>query len=188
MEGFLSCEGGVFGSAGGVFGDGVVGIVEQVAAEGSVAYGGGELQLLVHLAVPGGNAGRPEADASIGVPSTMVDPVAAVVGEPVDGEDGEGRESLLLHELQVVAQLWREGLVGVDAENPAVGGQGVGVVFLAVVALPVVVEEACTGIEADGLGGIGGAGVDDDDLIGDVLQRLEATADVAFFVLGDDDG
>ena len=49
-------------------------------------------------------------------------------------------------------------------------------------------EEASTGIEADGLGGIGGAGVDDDDLVGDVLQRLEATADVAFFVLGDDDG
>ena len=61
-----------------------------------------------------------------------------------------------------------------------------GIVFLAGVACPGVVHKTGSELPADGLCGIGGAGVDHDNLVGDSLQRRETAAYVAFFVLGDD--
>lgn len=129
-----------------------------------------------------------EACAAVGIPSTVVYPMAAVVGEPVEAVDFGRIEGVIFQFQDVVPQGWGEGFVGIDAEDPGVCGEAVGVVFLSGVAFPAVVDEACAGLGADLLGGVGGSGVDDDDFIGDSMQGLEASPYVALLVLGDYDG
>ena len=78
-----------------------------------------------------------------------------------------------------------EGFVGVDTEGEGVRDEGVGEVFLLGVAFPGVGCEYGAETMADGLGGVGRAGVDDDDFVNDGREGLEAAGNVALLVLGD---
>lgn len=149
--------------------DGVVGVVEEVAFEGDGVEVWGEDELFVYGAGPLGLPCRPEAGLGVGVPSAVVDPVAAEVGEAVETVGCGGVESALFEGGEGGAQGGREGFVGINAECPGVCGEGVGVVFLCRVAFPGVINETDMMSKADVAGGVGGAGVDDNYFIGNVF-------------------
>ena len=114
----------------------------------------------------------------------MVNPVAAEVGEAIEAVGGV--EERLIFELENgLGEGGGEGFVGVDTDGEGMGDEGVGEVFLLGVAFPGVGGEFGAETMADGLGGVGGAGVDDDDFVNDGCEGLEAAGDVALFVLGD---
>ena len=56
-----------------------------------------------------------------------------------------------------LSELVGDLLVGIDAENPVVGGEAVGEVFLFGIAQPVLVDELHAVVGADFLGVVGGA-------------------------------
>ena len=81
-------------------------------------------------------------------------------------------------------------LIGVEAENPIAGeGEIVdGPVELdGVEAGPGVFDDGGAEGSGDGLGVVGGAGVDDEDFGGDGANALDAAANVELFVAGEDD-
>ena len=148
----------------------------------------GGAELLVDFAVPAGLSGGEEATAAVGVPAAVAQPLAAVVVEPVDSVDRRALRGAAFPVQEALPQGGGEGLVGIDAEDPLARGQRVGVVLLPGVALPGVGHKMRPGLAADGLGAVGRTTVDDHHLVGHATEALQAAADVALLVVGDDDG
>ena len=182
----LGAEGAVAIHVLDVGGERGVGVVEEVAVEGG--GGAGETDGLVDGASFelgwDGKVAAEEAELGVGVEAAVLDPaaeeeIAALEEEGVGGWlRGEGLADLLL-------EFGGELFVGVEREDPVAGALGEGEVLLLGEAGPGAVEDS--GVEAAGdvEGAVGGAGVDDDDLVGPG-DAGEGAREVLFFVEGDD--
>ena len=121
------------------------------------------------------------------IKTAALHPLTAVVVEAVHGEDLVFGDFLVFQCFDRLFQFVREGFVGVDAEDEVAGGEFVGKVFLVGIAEPVLGEELHAVAVADGLGRIGGMRVNDDDLVGNILNGVKALRDFLLLVEGDDD-
>lgn len=162
-------------------------IVQQVAVQQGFLRCFFVVQPFVDDAFPLGEAAPPDADFGLGIEPAAFDPLAAVVVEAVHGEDLVLGDFLVFQCFDRLFQFVREGFIGVDAEDEVAGGKFVGKVFLVGVAEPVLAEELHAIAVTDGLGRIGGMRVNDDDLVGNILNGVKALRDFLFFVEGDDD-
>ena len=165
----------------------VPGIVQQVAVQQGFLRCFFVVQPLVNDAFPLGEAAPPDADLGLGIKSAALDPLTAVVVETVHGEDFVFFDVFVFQCLDGQFQFVGERFVGVDAEDEVAGGEFVGEVLLVGVAEPVLGEELHAIAVADSLGRIGGMRVDDDNLVGNILNGVKALRDFLFFVEGDDD-
>ena len=162
-------------------------VVQQVAAQQGLLRCFFVFQPLVDDAFPLGEAAPPNADFGLGIKPTALHPLSAVVVEAVHGKDLVLGDFLVFQCFDRLFQFVREGFVGVDAEDEVAGGEFVGKVFLVRVAEPVLGEELHAVTVADGLGRIGGMRVNDDDLVGNILNGVKALRDFLLLVEGDDD-
>ena len=165
----------------------VPGIMQQVAVQEGFLRLALVIQPLVDDAFPLGEAAPPDADFGLGIEPATFDPLAAIVVEAVHSEDLVFGDFFVFQLLDGLLQLVRERFVSVDAEDEVAGGEVVGEVLLVGVAEPVLGEELRTIAVADGLGRIGGMRVNDDDLIGNILNGVKALRDFLLLVEGDDD-
>ena len=165
----------------------VPGIVQQVAPQQGFLRCFFEVQPFVDDAFPLGKAAPPDADLGFRIKPTAFDPSTTVIVEAVHGENLVLGDFLVFQCFDGLFQFIRERFVGIDAEDEVAGGEVVGKVFLVGVAEPVLGEELHAVAVADGLGRIGGMRVNDDDLVGNILNGVKALRDFLFFVEGDDD-
>ena len=77
--------------------------------------------------------------------------------------------------------------VGIEGENPIVGGGRGGEVFLARIASPGFFDDSGAEAGGDFAGSVCGTAVDYEDFIG-TAKAFDGARDVAFFVEGDDGG
>ena len=162
-------------------------IVQQVAAQQGFLWHFFVVQPLVDDAFPLGKATPPDADLGLGIKPAALHPLAAIVVETVHGKDLVFGNILVFQRFDRLFQLIGERFVGVDAEDEVAGGEFVSEVFLVGVAEPVLGEELHAIAVADGLGRIGGMRVNDDDLVGNILNGVKALRDFLLLVEGDDD-
>ena len=165
----------------------VPGIVQQVAVQQGFLRCFFVVQPLVNDAFPLGEAAPPDADLGLGIKSAALDPLTAVVVETVHGKDLVFGNILVFQRFDRLFQFIGEGFVGVDAEDEVAGGEFVGEVLLVGVAEPVLGEELHAIAVADSLGRIGGMRVNNDDLVGNILNGVKALRDFLLLVEGDDD-
>ena len=164
-----------------------VGVVEDVTVEGG--GGAGEADGLVDGAVfelgRGGKSAAEEAELGVGVEAAVLDPAAEEEITAFEVEGVEGRwphgESLA----NLLLEFGGELFVGVEREDPVAGALREGEVFLCSEAGPGAVEDGGVEAACDLEGTIGGAGVDDEDLVGPG-DAGEGAREVRFFVEGDD--
>ena len=138
-------------------------------------------------AFPLGEAALPDADFSLGIKPAAFHPLTAIVVAAVHGEDLVLGDIFVFQCFDGLFQLIREGFVSVYTEDEVAGGEFVGKVFLVGIAEPVLGEELHAVAVADGLGRIGGMRVNDDDLVGNILNGVKALRDFLLLVEGDDD-
>ena len=162
-------------------------VVQQVAAQQGFLRCFFVFQPLVDDAFPLGEAAPPDADLGLGIKSTTFDPLTAVVVEAVHGEDFVFGDFFVFQCFDGLFQFVRKGFVGIDAEDEVAGGEFVCEVFLVRVAEPVLGEELHAVAVADGLGRISGMRVNDDNLVGNILNGVKALRDFLLLVEGDDD-
>lgn len=162
-------------------------VVQQVAVQQGFLRCFFVVQPFVDDAFPLGKAAPPDADLSLGIESTSFHPLAAVVVEAVHGKDFIFGDFFAFQRFDGLFQFIRERFVGIDAEDEVAGGEFVGEVFLVGVAEPVLGEELHAVAVADGFGRIGGMRVNDDDLVGNILNGVKALRDFLLLVEGDDD-
>ncbi|KWW28046.1 MAG: hypothetical protein AUK64_1912 [bacterium P201] len=162
-------------------------IVQQVAAQQGFLRCFFVFQPLVDDAFPLGEAALPDADLGLGIEPAAFDPLSAVVVEAVHCKHLVLCNVIVFQRLDGLLQLVRKGFIGIDAEDEVASGEFVGEVFLVRVAEPVLAEELHAIAVTDGLGRIGGMRVNDDDLVGNILNGVKALRDFLFFVEGDDD-
>ena len=162
-------------------------IVQQVAVQQGFLRCFFVVQPLVNDAFPLGEAAPPDADLGLGIKSAALDPLTAVVVETVHGKDLVFGNILVFQRFDRLFQFIGEGFVGVDAEDEVAGGEFVGEVLLVGVAEPVLGEELHAIAVADSLGRIGGMRVNNDDLVGNILNGVKALRDFLLLVEGDDD-
>ena len=144
-----------------------------------------QLHRLVHaLAVEPPDAAIVEAQLIVRIPVRAADPASEIVRHARHAEAadvGPGAHDLL----DFGCQRRRNALVGIDGQNPVVGGDGGGVVPLRAVPFPVVDDDA----RGEALGErhrlVRAVGVDDDDFVGP-FDGLEGALDICGFVAGDD--
>jgi len=165
----------------------VPGIMQQVAAQQGFLWCHFIVKPLMDDAFPLGEAAPPDADLGLGIKPTAFDPSTTVIVEAVHGENLVLGDFLVFQCFDGLFQLIREGFIGIDAEDEIAGGEFVGEVFLVGVAEPVLAEELHAVAVADGLGRIGGMRVNDDDLVGNILNGVKALRDFLLLVEGDDD-
>ena len=165
----------------------VPGIMQQVAAQQGFLRLALVVQPLVDDAFPLGEAPSPDADFGLGIKPAAFYPLAAVVVEAVHGEDFVFSDFLAFQCFDGLFQFVRKGFVSIDAEDEVAGGEVVGKVFLVGIAEPVLGEELGAVAVADGLGRIGGMRVNDDDLVGNILNGVKALRNFLLLVEGDDD-
>ena len=165
----------------------VPGIMQQVAAQQGFLRRFLEVQPFVDDAFPLGEAAPPDAYLGLGIKAAAFDPPATVVVETVHGEDLVLSDIFVFQCFDRLFQFVREGFVGIDAEDEVAGGEFVGEVFLVGVAEPVLAEELHAVAVADGFGRIGGMRVNDDNLVGNILNGVKALCDFLLLVEGDDD-
>src|SRR6266404_9374506 len=147
-----------------------------------------DFQPLVHLA-----AGEPGAVAAkqphqpIRVPVAMSNPTAFVKHAPRNAETAAVAGWFDLPEqFDLAAKLRRELLVGVQAENPRMSGQGQRFVFLADVTEPVLMLETAPELTNDFLGAIRAAGIEHDDFVGQLRAALQAAREILLLVERDE--
>ena len=145
------------------------------------------VQPLVDDAFPLGETAPPDADFGLGIKPAAFHPLAAIVVEAVHGEDLVLGDVFVFQCFDGLFQFVRKGFVGIDAEDEVAGGEFVGEVFLVRVAEPILGEKLHAVAVADGFGRIGGMRVNDDDLVGNILNRIKALTYLLFLVEGDDD-
>ena len=162
-------------------------VVQQVAVQQGFLRCFFVFQPLVDDAFPLGEAAPPDADLGLGIKSAAFHPLAAIVVEAVHGEDFVFGDFFVFQCFDGLFQFVRKGFVGIDAEDEVAGGEFVGEVFLVGVAEPVLAEELHAIAVTDGLGRIGGMRVNDDDLVGNILNGVKALRDFLLLVEGDDD-
>ena len=138
-------------------------------------------------AFPFGEASSPDADFGLGIEATALHPLTTIVVEAFHGEDLVLSDFLVFQRFDRLFQFVRERFVGIDGEDEVAGGEFVCKVFLFGVAEPVLAEELHAVAVADSLGRIGGMAVNDDDLVGDILNGVKALRDFLLLVKGDDD-
>ena len=165
----------------------VPGVMQQVAVQQGFLWRFLEVHPLVDDAFPFGKATPPNADLGLWVKSAAFHPLAAVVVEAVHSEDLVFGNFLVFQRLDGLLQFVGEGFIGIDAEDEVAGGEFVGEVFLVRVTEPILGEELHTIAVADGFGRIGGMRVNDDDLVGNILNGVKALRDFLLLVEGDDD-
>lgn len=165
----------------------VPGIVQQVAMQQGFLRLTLVIQPLMDDAFPLGEAASPDADLGLGIKPTALNPLTAIVVEPIHGENLVLGDFLVFQCFDGLFQFIRERFVGIDAENEVAGGEFVGEVLLVGIAEPVLGEELHAVAVADGLGRIGGMRVNDDDLVGNILNGVKALRDFLLLVEGDDD-
>ena len=165
----------------------VPGIVQQVALQEGFLRLALVVQPLVDDAFPLGEAPSPDTDLGLGIEPAAFHPLIAIVVEAFHGEDFVFGDFFVFQCLDGLFQFIREGFVGIDAEDEVACGEVVGKVFLVRVAEPVLCEELHTVAVADGFGRIGGMRVNDDDLVGNILNGVKALRDFLLLVEGDDD-
>ena len=165
----------------------VPGIMQQVAAQQGFLRGGLKVQPFVDDAFPLGEAAPPDADLGLGIKPTAFDPSTTVIVEAVHGEDFVFSDVFVFQCFDRLFQFIGERFVGVDAEDEVAVGKFVGEVFLVGVAEPVLGEELHAVAVADGFGRIGRMRVNNDDLIGNILNGVKALRDFLLLVEGDDD-
>lgn len=162
-------------------------VVQQVAVQQGFLRRFFEVQPFVDDAFPLGKAAPPDADLGLGIKPTALNPLTAIVVEPIHGENLVLGDFLVFQCFDGLFQFVREGFIGVDAENKVAGGEFVGEVLLVGVAEPVLGEELHAIAVTDGFGRIGGMRVNDDDLVGNILNGVKALRDFLLLVEGDDD-
>lgn len=114
----------------------------------------------------------------------MAHPAAEDEIEAWDGVGGERR--LVLEEgADLGGEFGGDDFVGVDVEEPGVGAVVEGAVDLSAVAAPGLVEDGGAEATGDVEGGVGGTGVDEDDLVGPG-DGFEGARNVLGFVHGND--
>jgi hypothetical protein len=185
----LRAEGAVAVEAFDVTLDGGVGVVDDVVVEGfgDAVEGDGLVDGAVSEAGGGGEVGgvaTEEAQVGVRVEAAVANPAAEEeiaaaeevgVGGWVAGEYGAN----------LGLEFRGESFIGVEGEDPGAGALLDGEVFLTGEALPGLEEEF--GFEGGGdfKGAVGGAGVDDDDLVGE-LNAGEGAGQIGLFVERDD--
>ena len=159
---------GVKGFGGSTDGDGFV--------HGTVGEAGGRSEV-------GGMAAK-EPKMGIGIVAAVAHPAAekevATTEKIGIGGGVTGEELVNLH-----LKFGSQGLVGVEGENPGAGATFDGEVFLSGKALPGFKEELGFVGGGDFEGTIRGAGVDDDDFVGE-LNASEGASEIRLFVERDD--
>ena len=86
-----------------------------------------------------------------------------------------------------VGQVRRHHLVRIEVEEPIVTALGLGETLLWAIARPVVVDHACAKRCRQRLRSIGGAGIDHDEVVGEVAHGSDGRADPVGFVEGDEE-
>lgn len=162
-------------------------IVQQVAVQQGFLRCFFVVQPFVDDAFPLGKAAPPDADFGLRIKPAAFHPPTAVVVEAVHGEDFVFGDFFVFQCFDGLFQLVGDRFVGIDAEDEVAGGEFVGKVFLVRVAEPVLGEELHAVTVADGFGRIGGMRVNDDNLVGNVLNRIKALRDFLLLVEGNDD-
>ena len=166
--------------------EGGVGVVDEVEVEGfgGAVEGDGLVDGALGEAGEVGGVAAEEAELGVGVVAAVTDPaaekeVAAAEKEGVEGRVG-GQEGA-----ELAAELGGELLVGVEREDPEAAALINGGVFLGGEALPRLGVDG--GVEGAGDldGAVGGAGVDDDDLVGE-LDAGEGAPEIGLLVVRDD--
>ena len=105
------------------------GIVQQVAFQKSGFRDFPKDKSLVDQAFPLSEPLPPEADLSVGIKATPLDPTSTVVVQAVHRKDLVVGDSPFFQCLDGLHQGFRQDLVAVDGEDELVGGQLVGEVF-----------------------------------------------------------
>lgn len=162
-------------------------IMQQVAVQQGFLGRLLEVEPFVDDAFPLGEAAPPDADLGLGIKPTALNPLTAIVVEPIHGENLVLGDFLVFQCFDGLFQFIRERFVGIDAEDEVAGGEFVGEVLLVGIAEPVLGEELHAIAVADGFGRIGGMRVNDDDLVGNILKGVKALRDFLLLVEGDDD-
>ena len=130
------------------------GLVDGAIAE---AGGGGEV----------GEVAAEEAQLGVGVEAAVLDPAAEEEIAAAD-EVGVDRGLVGSRSADLGLELRGELFVGVEREDPGAGALFDGGVLLGGEALPGFGEDVGVEGGGDGEGAVGGAGVDDDDLVGEL--------------------
>jgi len=169
--------------------DGGVGVVDDVVLEGfgdavegdglvdgAVGEAGGRSEV-------GGVAAK-EAEMRIGVEATVANPAAEEEVAAAE-EVGIGGWAAREHRADFGLEFGGESFVGIEREDPGAGASFDGEVFLTSEALPGLEEEFGFEGGSDFEGAVGGAGVDDDDLVGE-LDAGEGAGQIGLFVERDD--
>src|SRR5262245_24084312 len=120
---------------------------------------------------------------AVRIPIAVANPAPFVqhATRQVEPADLSGRKRLF-ERADFLAQLRRELLVSVDAEDPLVRGEGKGLVFLVDVSQPILVVPARPEIGGDLLRGVVAARVQHDDLLREVSAAPQATRKVLLLV------
>ena len=169
--------------------EGGVGVVDEVVIESFSASleGDGFVYGTFGESGGGGEVGEittEEAELGVRIISAAADPTAE---EEIAAADEEGVDFGVggQQEADLGLEFGGELFVGVEGEDPGAGTFFKGRVLLCREALPGLGEDFGVEGGGDGEGAVGGAGVNDDDLVGE-LDAGESSGEVLLFVEGDD--
>src|SRR5258707_15031525 len=115
----------------------------------------------------------------------MFNPGAEIPGAPGDFVDRELRFAPFPIENRGL-QSRAEFLVGVQRQYPLEPGQGCRVVFLIREASPLPKVKAGTVLQRDFTGSVGASGIDNDNFVGDSVQRRQQPRQILLFIQSDD--
>ena len=161
------------------------GVVEQITGKASgLAV---EAQRFVNDARELGGIATVEAPLEVGIPAGMVDPGAEIESAASHFVDREWR-GVLFPVPEGSVKRAAEFFVGIDGEDPVVGGLLGSEIFLVGVVGPGAGKEFGVVLAGDFFGAVDAAGVDDDNLVGDANERAQGAREIFFFVERDDAG
>ncbi len=161
--------------------------MQQVAVQQGLLWRALVVQPLVDEPFPLGEAAPPNADFGLGIESTSLHPLSAVIVEAVHSKDLILGDFLVFQCFNGLFQLIREGFIGINGKDEVAGGEFIGEVLLFGIAKPVLAKELHAVAVADSLGRIGGMRVNNDNLIGNILNGVKALRNFLLLVEGDDD-
>ncbi len=166
-----------------------IGVMDEVVVEGvgAAVEGDGLVDGTFGESSGGGEVGEvaaEEAELRVGVVAAAANPAAE---EEIASMDEIGVDLRIggEEETDLSLKLGAKFFVGVEGEDPGADTFFDGGVLLSGEALPGLGEDFGVEGGGDGEGAVGGAGVDDDDLVGE-LDAGQGSGEIQFFVEGDD--